>query len=487
MLYVCSFLYIGLSVLLLFRRGQNLYRHERRGVLAYNAALLTGNLMRMLLPRVLVMDTFCTIAITIIFFGFTNPHLFIDQRHIAFNKRGLRLLLAEALEAESFHVMGMVIRNYQQERVVVGGECMDQATESISAWVLQALPRNVLFYLGSGRFAMMGNHTDWNALHAKMRSRFANPWETETSTLHLGALFVNVDEGSGLNSPEKITNTLVLALESAERNIGMGTEKSADTMSIGEVYEQIATLRTLEGVLERNEVEVFLQPIVSSSSHALVGTEALARMRDERGNYIPPSLFIPIAEHAGLINELGSQVFNKVCEFIATHNLEELGLQWININLSPLQCVQRDIAERFESILGRYGVSPDVIHLEITEQSLIDHTLIKNQIFQLCEMGFRFALDDYGTGYSNLVRLSDFPFANVKLDMSLVRSYSRDKGNLLPAMVSGLKDIGYTITAEGVETEDMANALSAIGADFLQGYLFARPLPMDEFARTYGR
>ena len=102
-------------------------------------------------------------------------------------------------------------------------------------------------------------------------------------------------------------------------------------------------------------------------------------------------------------------------------------------------------------------------------------------------MGFRFALDDYGTGYSNLVRLSDFPFANVKLDMSLVRSYSRDKGNLLPAMVSGLKDIGYTITAEGVETEDMANALSAIGPDFLQGYLFARPLPMDEFARTYGR
>ena len=102
-------------------------------------------------------------------------------------------------------------------------------------------------------------------------------------------------------------------------------------------------------------------------------------------------------------------------------------------------------------------------------------------------MGFKFSLDDYGTGYSNLVRLSDYPFANIKLDMSLVRSYSSGKGNLIPVVVRGLKDIGYTITAEGIETEEMAEDLRGIGADLLQGYLFSRPLPMDEFVRTYGK
>ena len=100
-------------------------------------------------------------------------------------------------------------------------------------------------------------------------------------------------------------------------------------------------------------------------------------------------------------------------------------------------------------------------------------------------MGFKFSLDDYGTGYSNLVRLSDYPFANIKLDMSLVRSYCNGKGRLLPVTVSGLKSVGYTITAEGIETEEMAENLIDIGADYLQGYQFSRPLPIDEFVRTY--
>lgn len=485
-LYVFSFLYVGLSLLMLFRRGRDLRRFERRGVVAYNVALLCGYTMRMLMPRVLVMDTFCTIAITIIFFGFMNPHLFIDQRRIAYNKRGLRLVLSEALERGSLHVMGIVIRNYQQERVIVGGERVDETIGSICAWIARSFPHNVLFYLGSGRLALTGdNDMDWEAIHERIRARFRQSWEVDGSALSLSVLFVNIDETSGLNTPDKIISTLALSLESAERNNAMASDASKDTLSIGEVYEQVMAIRTLEHVLERNEVEVFLQPIVLGKSHSLVGAEALARIRDEHGSIIPPSLFIPLAEHVGLIDELGEQVFNKVCTFIATHDLEAMGLQWININLSPLQCVQHDIADRFGHILDRHGVSPDLIHLEVTEQSLIDYALVKNQILDLCNMGFHFSLDDYGTGYSNLVRLSDYPFANIKLDMSLVRSYSNGRDHLLPVVVRGLKSIGYTITAEGVETLEIADDLSEIGADFLQGYLFARPLPMDEFVLTY--
>lgn len=485
-LYVCSFFYIGLTLLLVQLRGKGLSTYERNGVMAYNAALLAGNAMRILLPRVLVMDTFCTIAITIIFLRFMNPHLFIDQRRIAYNKRGLRLVLSEALEVGGMHVLGMVIRNYQQERVIVGGGRVDGAVASICSWIMQRFPHNVLFYLGSGRIAMTGgDDVDWDEVCTRIRERFASPWEMEGSALSLGALFVSIDETSGLNTPDEIINTLSLSLESAERDGSIASDPDKDTLSIGEVYEQITTLRTLERVLEHNEVEVFLQPIVRSDSRELVGAEALARIRNEYGAIVPPSLFIPIAERVGLIDEVGAQVFSKVCAFIAEHDLGEMGLQWININLSPLQCVQHDVAERFDAILKQYGVSPELIHLEVTEQSLIDYKLVENQILQLRDMGFSFALDDYGTGYSNLVRLSDYPFANVKLDMSLVRSYSNERGELLPVVVSGLKGIGYTITAEGVETEKIAANLSGIGADYLQGYLFAKPLPMAEFARTY--
>ena len=486
-LYLCSFLYIGLSLLLLFRRGQGLRRHERNGLIAYNAILLAGNVLRMLLPRVLVMDTFCTMAITTIFFAFMNPHLYIDQSRIAFNKRGLRILLSEAHENDGLHVLGMVVKNYQQDRVVLGSKRIDGAIESICIWLMQSFPQNVLFYLGSGRLAMTGeNDANWEDVYQRIRTRFFEPWETDGNALDLDVRFVNIDETTDLNTPDVIIGTLLFALESAARDSGTAPDSDKDILSIEDIHEEIKTIRTLERVLEHNEVEVFLQPIVLSGTHRLVGAEALARIRDEHGDIVPPSLFIPIAEHEGLIDKLGIQVLNNVCVFIASHDLRQLGLQWININLSPLQCVQRDIVERFTQILEQHDISPDLIHLEITEQSLIDYSLVEKQVLQLHDMGFRFSLDDYGTGYSNLVRLSDYPFANIKLDMSLVHGYSNDKNYLLPVMVSALKDVGYTITAEGIETEEMARCISDIGADYLQGYLFSKPLPIDEFVRTYG-
>ncbi|MBR3314432.1 MAG: EAL domain-containing protein [Atopobiaceae bacterium] len=487
MLYVCSFLYIALSIAMLIRRRDELLRHELSGALAYNAVLLAGSTMRLLFPRVLVMDTFCTIAITIIFFCFMNPHLFIDQNHIAFNKRGLRLLLSEALERDGLRVMGIAIMNYQQERVVVGGNRVDRAIESICVWIVQSFPRNVLFYLGSGHLAMTGiGNVDWKDVQQRIRKQFQNSWEIGGSILNLGVRFVDIDETSGLNSPDKIINTMSLALEHAGQNDTTTYNANKDTLSIGEVYEQVMIMRTLERVLERHEVEVFLQPVVLGTSHELIGAEALARIRDEDGDIVPPSQFIPIAEQTGLINKLGIQVFDKVCAFIATYDLKRMGLDWVNINLSPLQCAQQDIAEHFALILEQHGIASDLIHLEVTEQSIVDYSLIKDQILQLHGMGFKFSLDDYGTGYSNLVRLSDYPFSNIKLDMSLVRSYSSGKGGLLPVAASGLKSVGYTITAEGVETEEMAKSLTGIGADYLQGYLFSRPLPIDEFVRTYG-
>ena len=117
-------------------------------------------------------------------------------------------------------------------------------------------------------------------------------------------------------------------------------------------------------------VEVFLQPIVDSRSHRIVSAEALARLRNEDGELIPPGLFIPIAEKNGNINLLGEQVLRKVCEFIRDHDVRSMGLHWININLSPIQCMHSNLPRLISSILEEYGVSSDMIHLEITEESM---------------------------------------------------------------------------------------------------------------------
>ena len=143
--------------------------------------------------------------------------------------------------------------------------------------------------------------------------------------------------------------------------------------------------------------------------------------------------------------------------------------------------MSQNIPERFREILRQHGVSTDQIHLEITEQSMIDFSLMREQIEGLHKGGFEFALDDYGSGYSNLTRVRQYPFTNIKIDMEVVRNYFRDRDPLLPALIQAFKKLNFSITAEGIETSEMAEALRSIGCDYLQGYCFSRPLPMAEF------
>ena len=156
-----------------------------------------------------------------------------------------------------------------------------------------------------------------------------------------------------------------------------------------------------------------------------------------------------------------------------------------NVNLSPLQCMRPDLRERYTAILERYGVAPERIHLEITEQSVGDNSLVEQQISELRAGGFLFSLDDYGSGYSNLTRVKRYPFVNIKLDMEVVWDYFRDRDELLPTLVRAFKDMRYSVTAEGIETAAMADAMVEIGCDFLQGYYFSQPLPVEQFAEKY--
>lgn len=487
LLYLCSIFYVIVSVARVWRLRGRLRRRDLDCVLSYNFVLAAGNIVRYAFPQVLVMDTFCTMAITFIFLGFTNPDLYVAERGRAFNQRGFRLVLSEAVRNGDCHVFGVAVRNYHQQRGIMGDEQMDDALGAISAWLIDAFPANAPFYLNAGRFALIGDGSvDWDAIHAKVAKRFEEPWQTGNGPVGLGAVFVYFSESSGLTSADAIGNTLTLALETAQQDAGLGQGEQSDSLSIQEVSEQVRTMRALEHAIAHDSVEVFLQPVVAGSSRSLVGAEALARIRDEDGTLVSPALFIPLAERTGLIHELGEQVFDKTCAFIAANDLAAMGLRWVNVNLSPTQCVHESLPATFAQILERHQVSSSMIHLEITEQTMIDYSLISDQVQALQDMGFQFVLDDYGAGYSNLTRLTNYPFVNIKLDMAVVRSYCAEQDTLLPIVVRGFRDAGYTITAEGVETEEMAVLLAGIGTDFLQGYLFSRPVPMDEFATRYG-
>jgi EAL domain-containing protein (putative c-di-GMP-specific phosphodiesterase class I) len=147
--------------------------------------------------------------------------------------------------------------------------------------------------------------------------------------------------------------------------------------------------------------------------------------------------------------------------------------------------MKTDLAAEFCQTLEKYSISPSKIHLEITEAAIVDDDVMKNQIDSLLKHGFIFSLDDYGTGYSNVSRLKHSPFSNVKIDMSLVWDYCSTPDIVLPMLIKTFKQSGYSITAEGIESKEIEEAMKSIGCDYLQGMYYSPPIPMDEFVEKY--
>ena len=480
-LYFCSNCYIVFALLAVLLHRKDLSAHVIISLTAIQLVLFIGNFVRFIFPTYIVMNTFCLMTIIIIFISFLNPDLFLSDRGYVYNFLAFRALLAEQVRRKHpCRILGFVIQNYNEHREIFGGKQMDDTLSSVSRWLADHFRGMSAFYLRNGFFALVGsNRPDLDALRERISGRFAHSWNTGTGELRLSVSYVEADTEVLDCTADSLVNTLMISQDELSHVSEPDSSRSL-TDSIEEINEKLEIRRCLEQALDNDDLVVHLQPLVDCATGKIIAAEALVRLKDGKGGLVRPDLFITLAEREGYIARLGEQVLTKVCRFIHDNDLDALGIRWINVNLSPVQFMSRDVPDSFARILLENGVSPDKVHLEITEQSMIDFSLLRDQINGLHANGFQFALDDYGSGYSNLSRVRQYPFTNIKIDMEVVRNYCRDRDLLLPALVQAFKKMSLSVTAEGIETQEMATALREIGCDYLQGYFFSRPVPMAE-------
>jgi len=241
----------------------------------------------------------------------------------------------------------------------------------------------------------------------------------------------------------------------------------------------------LRYAIDNNKFEVYYQPIYSVKERRFNSAEALIRLSTEEYGFIRPDLFIPLAEESGLIHEIGLVVLDKVCAFIASDEFKKLKLDYIEVNLSTIQCMDGSLPFKMMSVISKYGVKPSQINLEVTEtaSTFSQKNMIQN-IEDLHNRGFNFSLDDFGTGYSNMVRISSLPLHIVKLD----RSFTKTEGNealltILKKTIDMIKRMDMQIVAEGIETKEMLNTFEEFGCDYIQGYYFSKPLTKFDFVK----
>lgn len=236
------------------------------------------------------------------------------------------------------------------------------------------------------------------------------------------------------------------------------------------------------GIINHSFV-MYYQPIYDVKEQRFTCAEALIRLFDENNGMVSPGVFIPSAEKSGAIHQIGEFVVQDVCEFIARQDMEELGLRYVEINLSAVQCMRNNIATKVNNVLKNCRIEPQYINFEITETaSDFVHDTVKTNVLAMHSFGLEFALDDYGTGYSNLQRMMDFPFKLIKLDKSFVDEWEDPTMRMvIRDTIHMLKDIGKEIVVEGVETEEEATWFAEQNCDYIQGFYYARPMPEQEF------
>ena len=265
-----------------------------------------------------------------------------------------------------------------------------------------------------------------------------------------------------------------------------GEVMMASSFIKGNDYTVMANMDSiLKDAIANDLFEVYYQPIYSTKEKQFKSAEALIRLFTKEYGFIRPDLFIPLSEDSGAIHEIGMIVFEKVCKFIASDEFKTLGLDYIEVNLSTVQCSDKDLVTKINAMLNKYNVSPSQINLEITEtaSAFLQKNMLDN-INALYEMGFSFSLDDFGTGYSNMIRISSLPLHIVKFDKSFTWTENNDDLKLiLRKSIQMVKKMDMKIVVEGVETKEMLDTFVNYDCEYIQGYYFSKPLPEYDFVK----
>ncbi len=381
-------------------------------------------------------------------------------------------------------LIALDIRNSSYYQLTLGSPAFAGILHEMGSW-LHSFSRDGLrcFRAEQGQFiiVMPGETRETaEAFAENVRKKFAGTWNYETA-------IVAVSSSVRLACiPDQIRDEkqLLLFMSTISQQVIGGNNPIVFTDVLKQQERQLEVEQALLRGISHKSFRVYYQPIYDTRSGRFRSAEALVRLHDEKLGNISPEEFIRVAEQTGLIHTIGEMVFEEVCRFLSESDVLNLGIHFLEVNLSTVQCMDDHLAETFRSIVDRYHVDPHRINLEITESAVIyNESVMINSIRKLQQEGFSFSLDDFGTGNASYAYIAKYPFRLIKIDKSFLWESEKDpvRNVIFLNMLSLIRGLERRSVAEGVETEKQKQMLIQRGTDYLQGYYFSKPLPEDQF------
>ena len=385
------------------------------------------------------------------------------------------------------------VKNYQYLKENCRELPLQEAIKQLAMHIKEYAHITSVYYLGTGRFCVISSKNDnfhEDEFLGRLEQRIGEPFESNGFSVSLQLFVAIMNLESGKIKKENF-HKYFMACDDMKYRINKPMEIiHGDHFGIDQIQRYHDVEEAIERALVEKEFKMFYQPIIDTQTGKLVSAEALIRLNDRVLGFVSPEEFIPISENNGKIHDISDFVMESVFRFVSEHDMEVLGLDFIEMNLSMVQCMDKHLPDKLKMYIERFDVNPKHINLEIKETaSNMDEERLQIQLMKMRKMGFTFSLDDYGTGYSNLVRVLEYPVDIVKLDKTIVWSAFHDRDNFvtLKNLISMFHDVRRKLVAEGVESEAQRDTLKELGCDYLQGYFYSKPINEDDFVTFVSR
>lgn len=433
-------------------------------------------------------DFLVAVALLILYLVAQNPADMLDSNTKVLSRSMMDEILLRDIEAgKAFDLIVLALDDFKFVNKTFGVTTGDIMLMQVAYFLTTLTKKGRVYRYGADQFVLQMRHaeTDMYEVLDSIKERFRHPWITEEVSVMLSTTISCIACPEDGDSMETLVDVIDYSILSA-KTMGKGTIVFAKDMDLHALRKEKAIEKAIELAIDRDTIEVYYQPIFNTEKQCYTSAEALVRMNDELLGNISPEIFIPIAEKNGMILKLGTMIFEKVCRFISEENLKDTTIEYIEVNVSVVQCMQQNFVEELIEIMDYYHIAPEQINLEVTETAAVNSiSILQENIEKLHAKGISFSLDDYGSGYSTLGYLHQLPFQIIKLDKLMVwDAFENERAGItLKFTVGMLKELKVRIVAEGVETQEQQMHLTGIGCDYLQGWYYSKAIPGEEFAQ----
>lgn len=482
--YVFALFFLAANFVILVRYKKRMNPRRWVAGLSWMLIWILASVIQFCNNKLLLVGYASALGIVILFIKLENPEGYLDRITGHLNEQALQQYMTQHYsEMKKFSLLVIRLDNFHYLNEMFGRNQVELLLQYMGDYFDAREGATVFKHVEWEYSLIFKKQTDMEWASEEIQERFKKEWEIGGMEVKLSPMFIEVPDSSLAHDADELLELIrFFIMENSKESKGRVLVMNQKWIEQKQHQEEIE--KEILAAIQEDRITVFYQPIYSTKQRRFTSAEALVRIRRQDGSIMPPAAFIPVAEQNGLILQIGRIVFEKACQLIKDAKLKERGVEYLEINLSVVQCMQEDMASQLIEIMERIGVAPEMINLEITESAAMQSIeLLLRNMEVLRKYGVRFSLDDFGTGYSNLNYILELPVDIVKFDRAMTESYFNSKrGKLIMDSVIGMiKAVELKIVSEGVEEQAQLDTLEKKEIDYIQGYYFSKPVCEEEF------